>query len=117
MNAQQSHYSKEQIEKLLELGIQAIIPPPKNAKVHDLGDTKYHDKIVEYIEKKGKYAYKNKFGYGARELVESQFSRVKRCIGDFLLTQRDESQKIESEIISSIINFWNSLGRPITEKI
>ena len=111
------YYSKEQIEKLLELGIQPIIPPPKNAKVHDLEDTKYHDKIVKYIEKKGKYAYKNKFGYGARELVESQFSRVKRCIGDFLLTQRNESQKIESEIISSIINFWNSLGRPITEKI
>ncbi|WP_196493110.1 hypothetical protein [Burkholderia territorii] len=38
-----------------------------------------------------------KFGYGQRALVEEQISRIKRCIGERLLTQRLESHQREGQ--------------------
>ena len=52
-----------------------------------------------------------------RSLIETQFSRIKRYIGSSLLTQKDNSKKAEGIIIGNIINFWNSLGKPVTVKI
>lgn len=113
-----AYYSISKVEELQNKGITPIIPPPKNAKIHYKSSTKYHDKIVQYIEKKGSiYAFFKKYGYGKRELVESQISRIKRCIGSTLLTQKTESQRIEGIIISNIIKFWNSLGKCESVKI
>jgi len=46
-------------------------------------------------------------------LVEAQISRIKRCIGAKLLTQKLESQEREGAVTANIINLWNSFGRPI----
>lgn len=71
-----------------------------------------HDKIVQYIKDKGSvYAFHKKYNYGSRALVESQISRIKRCIGSSLQTQKIESQKREGVIIANIINQWNAFGR------
>jgi hypothetical protein len=53
----------------------------------------------------------DKYGYGKRSLVEAQISRIKRCVGMSLLTQRDQSQKNKGTIIANIINQWNSFGK------
>jgi hypothetical protein len=46
---------------------------------------------VRYIEDKGRiYAFHKKCGYGLRVLVEAQISRIKRCVGAKLLTQKLE---------------------------
>jgi hypothetical protein len=49
-------------------------------------------------------------------LVEAQISRIKRCIGAKLLTQKLESQEREGVVIANIINLWNSFGRPVSVK-
>ena len=73
-------------------------------------NTKWHDKIVQYIKDKGTvYAFHKKYDYSKRELVEAQISRIKRCIGTSLLTQKIESQKGEGIIIGNIINKWNMM--------
>lgn len=62
------------------------------------------------------YAFHKKYGYGVRALVEAQISRIKRCIGSSLKTQRTESQKREGIIIGNIINKWNSFGKCVCVK-
>jgi hypothetical protein len=76
-----------------------------------------HDQTVQYIVDKGSiYALHKKYGYGLRALVEAQISRIKRCIGAKLLTQKLESQKCEGVVIANIINLWNSFGGPVSVK-
>jgi hypothetical protein len=112
------YYSMEISESLLYKGIMPIIPPPSDAVVHGHEWTKWHDKIVQYIKDKGTvYAFHKKYGYGIRSLVEALFSRIKRCLGSTLLTQRDSSQKNEGIIIANIINRWNSFGTCNSQKI
>lgn len=116
LTADGAYYSIARVEKLVEQGILPVIPPPAHSVVHDTANTKVHDELVRYIDDKGIYAFQKKYGYGVRSLVESQISRIKRCIGSTLLTQKLESQENEGVIIANIINFWNSLGRPICVK-
>ncbi|RYE18868.1 MAG: IS5 family transposase [Sphingobacteriaceae bacterium] len=112
------YYSIAGADALNKKGITPVIPPPSHSVVHGLDDTKWHDKIVQYIKDKGSvYAFHKKYGYGKRALAESQFSRIKRCIGSSLLTQKPESQKQEGQIIANIINQWNSFGRCVSVKI
>ena len=53
---------------------------------------------------------------GLRSLVAAQISRINRCIGATLLTQKLESQKREGIVVANIINLWNAFGRPISVK-
>ncbi len=44
-------------------------------------DTTGHDKVVECIKDKGTiYAFHKKYDYGKVALVETQRSRIKKCI-------------------------------------
>ena len=80
--------------------------------------TSWHNKIVQYIKTKATvYAFHKKYGYGKRDLAESQNSRIKRCIGTSLLTQRKPSQINEGKVIANIINLWNSFGQCNSVKI
>ena len=113
------YYSAEKSQELFEKGITPVIPLPASSVVHDQNHiSSWHDKIVTYIKEKGTvYAFHKKYGYGARALVEAQFSRIKRCIGSSLKTIKIESQKREVVVIGNILNLWNSFGKPITVKI
>jgi hypothetical protein len=111
------YYSIEGVEELYKKGITPVIPPSSNSVVHGADNTTWHDKIVHYIKDKGTvYAFHKKYGYGSRALVESQISRIKRCIGSSLQTQKMSSQKREGIIIANILNLWNSFGMPISIK-
>ena len=89
-----------------------------HAVVHGADNTKWHDKIVQYIKDKGRvYAFHKKYDYFKRVLVEAQISRIKRCIGTSLLTHKIESQKNEGIIIGNIINKWNAFGKCVSVKI
>ena len=111
-----AYYSIERTETLSRAGVLPVIAPPAHAVVHGSKDTRWHDGIVKYIEDKGIYAFHKKYGYGLRSLVEAQISRIKRCIGATLLTQKIASQECEGVIIANIINLWNSFGRPVSVK-
>lgn len=113
-----SYYSIDGVERLYLKGVTPVIPPPRNAVIHSSTDSVWHDKIVNYIKRKGTvYAFHKKYGYGLRALIEAQFSRIKRCIGSSLLTEKDASKKTEGIIIGNIINIWNSFGRCNSLKI
>jgi hypothetical protein len=112
-----AYYSIEGVEALYKKGITPAIPPPSHSVVHNLPTTTWHDKIVQYIKDKGSiYAFHKKYGYGKRALVESQISRIKRCVGDSFKTQKPESQKREGIIIANIINRWNAFGKCLCVK-
>lgn len=112
------YYSIEGVERLYLNGITPVIPPPRDAVIRGKSDSIWHDKIVSYIETKGTvYAFHKKYGYGIRALIEAQFSRIKRCIGSSLLTEKDSSKKTEGIIIGNIINLWNSFGQCESVKI
>jgi hypothetical protein len=82
-----------------------VVPPPSHAVVHGDENTQLHDQTVQYILDKGRiYAFHKKYGYGLRALVETQISRIKRCIGAKLLTQKLNSQEREGVVIANIIN-------------
>ncbi|MEX3640522.1 hypothetical protein AB3X89_40760, partial [Paraburkholderia sp. BR14320] len=59
----------------------------------------WHDHLVRYIKDKGTHAFRNKYGYGQRALVESQISRIKRCIGAGSVAVRP-TLKLGSEFLS-----------------
>ena len=112
-----AYYSIERAEALNGRGIAAVIPPPSRAVVHGHENTGLHDRTVQCIKDKGSvYAFHKKHGYGLRALVEAQISRIRRCIGAKLLTQKLESQEREGVVIANIINLWNSFGRPVSVK-
>lgn len=112
-----AYYSIEGVEHLYKQGIIPVIPPQLHSGVHNRPNTVWHDKIVNYIKEKGTiYAFHKKYGYGVRSLVEAQISRIKRCIGAQLKTQKIESQRREGIIIANIINQWNAFGKCISVK-
>ena len=84
-------------------GIKPVIPPPRYAIINDKPDSIWHDKIVNYIKTKG--------------TIEAQFSRIKRCIGSSLLTEKDNSKKTEGFMIGNIVNLWNLFGQCEAVKI
>ncbi|MGF6971796.1 hypothetical protein QFZ94_000223 [Paraburkholderia sp. JPY465] len=51
-----------------------------------------------------------------RSLVEAQISRIKRCIGERLLTQELASQEGEGIIIANLLNRWNAFGKRVCVK-
>jgi hypothetical protein len=100
-----AYYSIERGEALSDRAIVAVVPPPSHAVVHGDENTELHDQTVQYILDKGRiYAFHKKYGYGLRVLVETQISRIKRCIGAKLLTQKLNSQEREGVVIANIIN-------------
>lgn len=112
-----AYYSIEGVQALSDKGIIPVIPPPSHAVVHETKKTTWHNKVVQYIKDKGTvYAFHKKYSYGRRSLVEAQISRIKRCVGTSLLTQKIETQKIECKIVANIINQWNAFGKCVTVK-
>lgn len=111
-----AYYSIARGEALSQAGITPVIPPPAHAVVHGNEDTGWHDTLVNYIKEKGIYAFHKKYGYGLRSRVEAQISRIKRCIGATLLTQKIASQEAEGVVIANLINLWNSFGKPVHVK-
>jgi len=111
-----AYYSIDRTEARLRAGVTPVIPLPAHAVVHSGEDTRWHDEIVKYIQDKGIYAFRKKYGYGLRARVEAQISCIKRCIGATLLTQKIASQECESVIIANLINLWNAFGKPVCVK-
>lgn len=111
-----AYYNIARTEAWSACSVQPVIPSPANAVVHDPPATRWHDHLVRYIKDKGIHAFRNKYGYGQRALVESQISRIKRCIGARLLTRRLDSQQREGVIIANLVNRWNSFGKAVCIK-
>ena len=108
--ADKAYYQIERNEQLIASGVVPVIPPKADA-VDDPRQDRWHDQLVRYLKAKGQYAFQNRYGYGLRARVEAQFSRIKRCLGDALLTRRMASQVQEGRVIACLINQWNAFGQ------
>jgi hypothetical protein len=105
----------ESHKKSLENGIELVALPRGNAVI-DLKSTEQHiSKRNEHVSKykeKGIYAWANKYGYWARNRVESTISRFKTTFSGSLSSRKIESQKNEIILKCKILNIFANLTLP-----
>ncbi len=101
---------------LAKEGIQAIIPPRKNAKIKQHGNSSQppleRDEAIRGIRKVGRKQWKQEIGYHRRSLAETAMFRMKCCFGAILKNRKLGNQKIESRVRCKILNRFTQLGMP-----
>lgn len=96
--------------------INAIIPPRKNAKIKQHGNSKKdplpRDEAVRQIRHEGRQAWKESVGYHRRSLAETAMYRMKRCFGGKLKNRDFAKQTTEVALRCKILNTFVILGMP-----
>ena len=105
-------------EHLHEKGVHQIIPPRKNAKIKQHGnsseDRLERDECVRQIRRDGKAAWKESIGYHRRSLAETAMSRMKGAFGDRLKNREPPNQATEVALRTKILNAFVALGMPFS---
>lgn len=100
-------------ENLWKKGIDPIIRPargsPKSEASEPLSKRQMH---INYIAKKGVYAWQNKNKYGRRSKVENTFFRYKEIVGRKLRSRKWSNQEAEIHLGCCILNMFTKLGMP-----
>lgn len=112
-------YDRNHIWNLLEeKGIDAIIPPRKNANYWLDGDGELiehqRNRILEWIDLLGSKWWKEKFGYHKRSLSETAMYRFKTIFGSELYSRKFKKQAIEAKLKIKIINQFTAMGMPVS---
>jgi len=107
-----SHHIYEVLQKQ---SIKPIIPPPVNASTSSRSTLR--NAMVEYIRKKGYWAWHTKHNFGRRARVENTFYRLKTIFGRKLLSRLIENQQTEGHMLCHLLNKMTDLGMPQTVKI
>lgn len=98
------------------VGACPVIPPQKNAKIKQHGNTKAEplprDEAIRYIRRHGRKKWKREQGYHRRSLAETGMFRFKRIIGRVLRARKTVHQRTEARLGSKILNEMLALGRP-----
>jgi len=101
--------------------IDIIIPPRKNAIIHQHGNSSKEplprDEIIRFIRKHGRKNWKEQTGYHRRSIAETTMFRYKTIIGTHLSSRTIEPQQVESLIGCSILNRMAHLGMPDSYKV
>jgi hypothetical protein len=112
-----AYHSIERAEALNGRGTVAVIPPSSHAVVHGHEAPNCMTRRCDTSRITAAFMrFTKSTATDCGLLVEAQISRIKRCIGSKLLTQKLESQAREGVVIANIINLWNSFGRPVAVK-
>jgi len=94
----------------------AIIPPQRNAKIKQHGNSKGHalsrDIAIREIRRRGRRHWKESVGYHRRSLSETAMHRMKCCFGDHLKNRLIPNQRTEARLRSKILNKFTRLGLP-----
>lgn len=102
--------------ELAEREIQPIIPPRRNAKIKQHGNSSQtplpRDEAIRAIRRSGRKSWKESIGYHRRSLAETAMYRMKCCFGDRLKNRAFPNQQTESRIRSKILNRFTHLGLP-----
>jgi hypothetical protein len=103
-------------EGLAEQEIEAIIPPRKNAKIKQNGNSSQlplpRDEAIRGIRRVGRKEWKKEVGYHRRSLAETAMYRMKCCFGSTLKNREHENQRVEARLRSKILNRFTHLGLP-----
>jgi IS5 family transposase len=102
--------------RLKKQQIQPIIPPQKNAKIKQHGNSNeaplVRDEAVRGIRRLGRKAWKKEIGYHRRSLAETAVFRIKTIFGGLLKNRLLPNQQIEARLRCKILNKINLLGLP-----
>ena len=116
-----AYESFENYEEIYSIGANPIIPPKKNAKIKQHGNSKSkplkRDQIVRDIRKLGRSLWKELTGYHKRSLVETAMYRIKVMFGDKLKSRKFQTQTTELIAKSNMLNRMTGLGMPISKCI
>lgn len=103
-------------ETLEKQHVDGIIPPRKNAKIKQHGNSAKEplarDKAIRAIRKVGRKKWKEEIDYHIRSLGETAMFRHKNTFGEKLKNQLPAAQKTEATIRSKILNRFTQLGMP-----
>ena len=103
-------------ETLEKHHIRAIIPPRRNAKIWQHGNSGEsplsRDVAVREIRRHGRQQWKEGVGYHRRSLSETAMYRMKCCFGDHLKNRLIQNQRTETRLRSKILNKFTQLGLP-----
>lgn len=108
--------SHENYDELNQRGIEALIPPRKDARIKQHGNKSAkplaRDEVVRQIRQLGRKHWKQISGYHQRSLVETAMFRLKTIFGDRLRSRVFENQANEAFIRCSALNRMTQLGMP-----
>jgi len=115
-------YDKWKVYKTLdERGTKAVIPPQRNAKIAQHGNSRgrplSRDEAIRQIRRRGRSRWKQDVGYHRRSLSETAMYRMKCCFGDHLKNRLTPNQQAEARIRCKILNKFTNLGLPQFEWI
>ena len=103
-------------DTLEERGTQAIIPPRRNAKITQHGNSGRRplsrDRVIREMRRRGRRQWKERVGYHRRSLSETAMYRMKCCFGDHLKNRSLPNQRAETRLRSKILNKFTRLGLP-----
>ena len=110
-------YDKWKVYETLEKRrIKAIIPPQRNAKITQHGNSSgrplSRDVAIREIRRRGRRRWKEDIGYHRRSLSETAMYRMKCCFGDHLKNRLIQNQQTETRLRSKILNKFTHLGLP-----
>ena len=115
-------YDKRKVFKALaapEQGapIHPIIPPRKDAKIEQHGNTNAEplprDETIRAIRKRGRRGWKHDSGYHRRSVAETQIGRYKQILGDTLRTRTLTNQQTEARLGCALLNRLRALAKPL----
>ena len=103
-------------DRLKAQNIQPIIPPQKNAKIKQHGNSTetplVRDEALRAIRRSGRKAWKKEIGYHRRSLAETAMSRMKTIFGGLLKNRLLPNQRAEARLRCRILNKFTQLGMP-----
>jgi hypothetical protein len=102
--------------RLKQQQIHPIIPPQKNAKIKQHGNSNeaplVRDEAIRGIRRLGRKAWKKENGYHRRSLAETAVYRIKTIFGGLLKNRLLPNQQTEARLRCKILNKINLLGLP-----
>jgi len=105
-------------ETLDKRRIKAIVPPQRNAKIKQHGNSSgrplSRDVAIRAVRQRGRRRWKEDVGYHRRSLSETAMYRMKCCFGDHLKNREIHNQRTETRLRSKILNklMRKSLSHP-----
>jgi hypothetical protein len=103
-------------ETLAAEEIEPIIPPRRNAKIKQHGNSSEpqleRDEAIRGIRAVGRKQWKQEVGYHRRSLAETAMYRMKSCFGATLKNREFENQRTEARVRCKILNHFSHLGLP-----
>jgi hypothetical protein len=103
-------------EMLAAEEIEPIIPPRRNAKIKQHGNSSEplleRDEALRAIRAVGRKQWKQEVGYHRRSLAETAMYRMKSCFGATLKNREFENQRTEARVRCTILNHFTHLGLP-----